>query len=198
MSQIGAADLVIVTKADLASRADIDALLAAVAQLNPRAALPTSANANLCAGSMLSLLSAGAGAGAGLPPLAAVTSPEHSRNQVHVHSHTHHDAQSLFLALPVSLARADLVTRLAGWIAEHKVGLLRLKGLIRLDDDARVAVQWSIGDANATVAPVDRLIDPQQEARYGLTVILERACYRESRAKLFQAFGCPEPTVTTA
>ncbi len=194
MSQIKSADLVIITKTDLACVADLAALHATVAELNPHAALAVSSKASLRAGPMLALLSSRAGAdkvsGASLVPVV------HPHQQGHTHGHRHghghgalqHDAQALFFPLPGLIERSALAMRLDPWIAKHKAGLLRLKGLVRLDDGAWVTVQWSVGDAGADIAPVDPSLDLSSAARTGLTVVLEKDFYLETRTALISAF----------
>ena len=188
VSQIRAADLVVITKADLACGAELDALRAVVAGINPHVALAVSSKASLRAGPMLALLSSRAGADkAGAASFVHVA---HAHQQGHEHGHgaLHHDAQAFFLALPRLIERGALAMRLEPWIAEYKAGLLRLKGLVRLDDGVRATVQWSVGDAQAGITPVDPALELSSAAPNGLTVILERDFYSDARMALIRAF----------
>ena len=188
MSQIRGADLVIITKADLASMTVLDALHASVAELNPHAALAMSSKASLRAGPMLALLSSRAGADK--VSAASFVHVAHAHQQGHEHGHgaLHHDAQALFFPLPRLIERSALALRLDPWLARHRVGLLRLKGLVQLDDGAWVTVQWSVGDARADIAPVDPSLELSSTARTGLTVIVGKDFYQETRTALISAF----------
>ena len=188
ISQIKSADLVIITKADLSCMADLEALQAAVGELNPHAALAMSSKASLRAGPMLALLSSRAGADK--VSVASFVHVAHAHQQGHEHGHgaLHHDAQALFFPLPRLIERSALALRLDPWIAKHKAGLLRLKGLVQLDDGAWVTLQWSVGDARADIAPIDPTLELSSTARTGLTVIVEKDFYQGTRTALISAF----------
>ena len=188
ISQIRAADLVVITKADLAGGAEFDALHAAVAELNPNAALAVSSKASLRAGSMLALLSSSAVADKKGVVSLVPAAHAHQQSLEHGHGALHHDAQALFFPLSRLIERGALAMRLDPWIAKHKAGLLRLKGLVQIDDGAWVTLQWSVGDARADIAPVVPALELSSTARTGLTVIVEKDFYQETRTALISAF----------
>ena len=188
VSQIREADLVIITKADLACEAELDALHAAVAGFNPRAAVAVSSKASLRAGSMLAMLSSRGGADNASAASYVHVARAHPQSHDHGHETSSHDAQAFFLPLPPSLERGDLAMRLDPWIVKHKAGLLRLKGLVQLNDGVRLTVQWSVGDAQASIAPVNPSLDLSSNAPNGLTVIIEKDFYSAARTALMRAF----------
>ena len=188
VSQIRAADLVVITKADLACTAELDALRAAVAGINPHAALAVSSKASLRAGSMLAMLSSHRGADTVGAASFVHNAGAHQQGHDHGHEALHHDAQAFFLALPRLIERGALAVRLKPWTAEYKAGLLRLKGLVQLDDGVRATVQWSVGDAQASIEPVDPSLDLSTAVANGLTVIVERDYYSDARTALIRAF----------
>ena len=188
VSQIRAADLVVITKADLACTAELDALHAAVAGINPHAALAVSSKASLRAGLMLAMLSSRQRADTAGAAEFVADARMHQEGHDHEHETWHHDAQAFFLALPHSIERSALAMRLDPWIAQHKAGLLRIKGLVRLDDGVRATVQWSVGDTQASIAPVDPSLDLSSAVPNGLTVIVEKDFYSDVRMALIRAF----------
>ena len=188
VSQIRAADLVVITKADLASAAELDALHATVAGINPHAALAVSSKASLRAGSMQAMLSSrGGGQTAGAASFGH-DAGAHQQGHDHGHEALHHDAQAFFLALPRLIERGALAVRLEPWIAEYQAGLLRLKGLVWLNDGIRATVQWSVGDGQASIEAVDPSLDLSLAVPNGLTVIVEKDFYSDARTALIRAF----------
>lgn len=129
LAQVRCADAIVVTKTD---RADGEPLAAALRELNPHAGIGRSAHGSLGWQEVKALVQAG---GAGMP------SPD-------AHHH-HHHAAARFLPLPEPLTRAALAGHLRALRDDER--LLRLKGVVRLDDGGLHAVQWSAGDADAEV-----------------------------------------------
>jgi G3E family GTPase len=177
MSQVTTADLVVVTKTDLVQPAELAGLAASVSALNPRAGLAMSGTARLTAGSMLSMLASYPSTDEE-PPASVVGSLDglalkHSHN--HHHALTHHSARTAFLALPGALKRQTLAMQLGLWIGKYESQLLRLKGMVRMDDGSVVTIQWATGDAGADIAPFGRAGDLPLAAPMGLTVIAEAA-----------------------
>lgn len=174
MSQVRVANLVIITKIDVAPAADVAALQAAVQGLNPTAGLAVSAQASLQAQTLLTLLAAhpldGNVHGMSMPL------PSHDHTQHGVNEGEHHGAQTLFLSLPRPLKRQTLWQQLDHWIDRHGASLLRIKGLVQINDGSQITVQWSLGDVHAVMSPCsttpDQLYTPVVTP--GLTVIAKK------------------------
>ncbi len=146
-AQVAAADLLIVTKTDIA---DGDALVAPLRQANPRAAIGMSSRASLAWDAVRELLAHGADAHAGHPPHDHVHEHAHghANGQAHGHHHTHASAE--FVALDNPLSPAALHEQVAHAMRAGR--LLRLKGVVRTDTGALLEVQWSAGDAQAMLS----------------------------------------------
>ena len=71
---------------------------------------------------------------------------------------------------------------------EYQAGLLRLKGLVWLNDGIRATVQWSVGDGQASIEAVDPSLDLSLAVPNGLTVIVEKDFYSDARTALIRAF----------
>ena len=166
-SQIKAADLIVLTKTDVASDVEQDALLVIANALNPHAKLAKSGKASLSASAMLAWLSAKA------RPIAeqAHVSIAPSGGQEGVHRHSH-NAESFFIALP-ELERRVLQRLLERWITQSYPVLWRLKGVVGLTDGSLVVVQWTAGDRQAALEPFEVVINAAHILRKGLTVIVE-------------------------
>lgn len=134
-SQLLNADLVIVTKVD---RADDRALRQQLQALNPRASQVRSANASLGWAEVQELMQGGCKQ-PNRGPLAAIGAHDH---------HAHPSAR--FLALPEPVSLSFLQQQLA---AMPTGSLLRVKGVVRLDDGTTQAVQWSLGDDSPSLTP---------------------------------------------
>ena len=176
MSQLSAADLVIVTKTDLLPQAELAGLAASVSALNPSAKLATSSKAGFTAGSMLSMLASCPAVGHEPPaakagPVDGVTSVPRSN---HHHIQEQHSARTVFLALPCALKRHVLAVQLDLWIRKHELHLLRLKGMVSLEDGSIVTVQWVHGDARVDIALFKRVSDSSTTIKMGLTVISDK------------------------
>ncbi len=131
-AQLAAADVLVITKVD---QADGAALAVALRALNPRAGLAQSAQASL-GWPQVGALRAGA---ATAPPLPA---PE-------VRGY-HHHAAARFVPLPLALSLSELRARVE---ALRHGTLLRLKGVVELDDGRLHEVQWACGDPDFSHAP---------------------------------------------
>lgn len=176
MSQISTADLVIVTKTDLMPQAELAGLAASVSALNPRANLVMSGRASLTAASMLSMLASRPAQDQQPPALVtgSIDNEAAANSHNHPHASAHHSARTAFLALPSVLKRHTLALPLGLWIRKHESHLLRLKGLVSLDDSSVVTVQWACGDAQADIAPFGRVDQLPLRAQLGLTVIAQQ------------------------
>ena len=167
VSQVNTANLVIITKTDMVSQADVAALQVVIRRLNPAAGLLTSARASLHAQTMLAELAKHPTKEASevkTLPLDA----HHKHDLAHAH---HHGARTIFFPLPNPLKRQAFFAQLELWIRKHEASLLRIKGLIQINDGALVTVQWSLGDRQADMVPFSTAADPAHALRTGLTVI---------------------------
>lgn len=151
-AQVRGADLLVITKADRVEALEVAALQRQLAALNPRAAMAASARADFSAAQAWSLLPPSDAAGAGQVHTAPPAAAAHAH---HGEPHHHHDAAACFVPLPQAVPRALLAQALQRCIARADGELLRLKGVVLAEDQAPVAVQWSAGDADATLAPFD-------------------------------------------
>lgn len=129
-AQTEAADVLVITKVD---RADGAPLAAALRALNPRAALASSARASLDWPQVCALRAGMAG---------ATPAPSHA-----AHGH-HHHAAARFVAMEAALSAPALRAQID---ALRKDSLLRLKGVVALDDGQRYTVQWAAGDPDITL-----------------------------------------------
>lgn len=184
-SQVQAANLVVITKTDLATLADVAALQIAVAAVNAAAGIARSARASLDAAAMLALLAAhpltvparrddDAAATGSTPPVPASDTAHDALHHGSHHGVSHHDADALFLPLPQRMKRQALRMQLDRWIGVHKPLLLRVKGLVLTTGGALVAVQWSLGDAEVDIAPFGPALADPGAMRPGLTVIVKK------------------------
>ncbi len=129
-AQIEAADVLVITKVD---QADGEPLATALRALNPRAGLAPSAQASLSWPQVCALLDGAAG---------TAPAPAHE-TQGH-----HHHAAASFVAIGAALSAQALQAQIA---ALRDEALLRLKGVIELDDGQRYTVQWAVGDPDVTL-----------------------------------------------
>jgi G3E family GTPase len=175
-AQVTAAQLVIITKTDLVPAAVAESLQASVRALNSHAALATSAQASLRAGTLLGLLASPATAKTRAPiPAAPETQDsaqhQHSERQADSHEGMHHHAKALFVPLPHPLHRQCFCLQLDRWIHRHAPWLLRVKGLVQLDDGSLVTAQWSLGDTRVDMVLHSTSRDLSRPVQLGLTVI---------------------------
>lgn len=150
-AQVKCADAIVVTKTD---RADGGALAAALHEINPRAGIGRSARGSLGWQEVKAM----AGARAAATPA--------GRQQAHPGHRHHHHAAARFVPLEEPLTRAALAGRLA--VLSDDPRLLRLKGVVRLDDDRLYTVQWSPGDGDAVLTTFEGARPP-----LGLTCIAQ-------------------------
>lgn len=142
--QLAHADAIVVTKSD---RSDGARLAEALRARHPRAAIACSSQASLGWPQVQAMLAKRRSVAA-----AAAHDDHHRHHHEHEHEHHDHAASTSFLPLPQALSSEELqaqVQRLWG------TGLLRLKGVVRLDDGRLLSVQWSSGDDEAVVAAFD-------------------------------------------
>lgn len=167
LSQIKAADLIVLTKTDIASIVEKDALLTTVNALNPRAKLANSGKASLSATDMLTLLSAKARPDAGKAQIALAASATTEAAHRHLHN-----AESFFIALP-ALEHHVLKRLLDRWVLQSYPALWRLKGVVGLTNGSLVVVQWTAGDTQAVIEPFEIANEVSHAVCKGLTVIVE-------------------------
>lgn len=135
-AQATEADVLVVTKTDLADGA---ALLQELRHANPRAAIATSSQASLKWTEVLKLLA----------PAAHDHAHPDPHPHAHAHAHDHEHARADFVACDAPLSLEVLHERVAQL---RRAGeLLRLKGVVRIDDGTLHEVQWSAGDPQAAV-----------------------------------------------
>lgn len=156
-AQVSAADAIIVTKCD---RADGAAVERALRARHPRAAIARSQNASLDWPSAMAMATADRPAST-LRWRAPVPAD--------------HGTSAHFVPLDAPLTLAALHTQVD---ALHGNTLLRLKGVIRLDDGALRDVQWAVGDPSIAVAPF-----AGDAPRLGLTCIRQDDAHAASAAR---------------
>lgn len=173
MSQLHAADLIIMTKTDLVPSANLAGLAASVGALQPGAKVAMSGKASLTARSMLSMLppdlSLNQETRTSVSGRSEDTDCEHSPD-LH-HASAHHSAKTAFFRLPTPLKRNVLALQLSLWILKHELHLLRVKGMVSVDDGSILTLQWAYGDAQADIALFGRVSETSPALRMGLTVI---------------------------
>jgi G3E family GTPase len=179
-NQLLAANAVIVTKTDLASAAEVAHARGQLPDLAPHAEVMMSANGDLPAGKLLSVLESCATCGSH-----GHDSSHHDHAHDHDHRHTHegpgHDGaavraehaegiNSAFLPLPSPVGWGALMSALDTLMEGHANALLRLKGIVRLDGAAGFhAVQATPGQGITRVeVPIDEAEIPP---RTGFTLI---------------------------
>jgi len=119
-AQSAAADVLLLNKADLVSAEQLSELRQLFGQQNPRALIHECTQAEL--------------------PDALWRTPRHSEHALHSHdnSHSHGASHSeLFTSWHWQSRGSFDSTRLREWLANLPAGLLRIKGLIRLDNEQR-------------------------------------------------------------
>lgn len=171
-NQLAAANLVIITKADIASEAEIEAVKAGLPAFAPHARVLTSASGNLPAAALLETLTACPQCGS------------------HGHDHAHHDhdmahdhatddaphmgehapgVTSAFLPLPSPQSWPALISALGTLVEIHATALLRLKGIVRLEGAPGYhAVQATPGQG---ITRQEIPVEDHEVPRTGFTVI---------------------------
>ncbi len=165
LSQVKTADLIILTKTDIANLVEQGALSDIASALNPGAALVTSSAASLNASTMLALLSSQVSGSIGQNP--PFSTPPLNKDHQHAHN-----AKSLFV--PLGALDYHLLQRLLErWISQSKPSLIRLKGVVELTGGSAVTVQWTSGDAVAEFSSFAIAEQSADAVRKGLTAIFE-------------------------
>lgn len=175
--QLAAADVVIVTKTDLATSSEIAAVEGALPDHAPHAKVVRSANGTLDAGELLALLEACATCGSHAHD---TDRHEHAHAHGHLHAfegHAHAVAEhadgvsTAFLPVSKPVSWGALIAALATLIAGHADTLLRLKGIVRLAGAPGFhAVQATPGQGiTRAEVPIDEADDPP---RTGFTLIV--------------------------
>jgi G3E family GTPase len=170
-AQVEGADLLVITKGDRVAGEALEALERRLRAANPRAAVVRSTLGSLSAADALALLPLGQEAAegqVGRPLLSA--SPRDPRRDPHHDAGHHHEAATCFVSMPGRGSRLALMQRLQRCIACADGQLLRIKGVVMADDGQAVAVQWSLGDEEAMLAPFTGA-----PPTAGLTVVAARA-----------------------
>lgn len=192
-SQVQAADLVVITKTDLVSLPDVTALETAIATISTGAVIANSSQASLGAAEVLERLAAHR---MEMPPgenKTAVADPKDPGHDVEVYrNHHHHGADVLFLPLTRCLKRQALRTLLDHWILQHKPSLLRIKGMVRTEGGALTIVQWSLGDADLSMAPFGPAPAAGPVLQLGLTLIVKDVFKSGAELKLLRTFQLAE------
>ena len=182
-NQLLAANAVIVTKTDIASAAEVAHARSQLPDLAPHAKVMASANGNLPAGELLSVLAACATCG-------SHTHEAGHHDHDHDHAHGDHDmhddhsahagdrveaehaggVNSAFLPLPKPVSWLALIGALDTLMEGHANSLLRLKGIVRLDGAPGFhAVQAIPGQGlTRTEVPIEQTDEPP---RTGFTLI---------------------------
>jgi len=168
-SQIDHADVIVLTKTDIAAPEDMMEARDCLECLRPGAPVLSSANADLPASALLTALE-------GRKPAASS----------HDHSHAWHtpDMTSVFAPLE-GLDEATLRDSLSAALAEGRGALLRLKGLVQLSSGAWMVVQATPDNLDITPAKPD-LRAPD---RSGVTIIAHRRPAAEIASALTRGRG---------
>ena len=147
-AQIECADAIVVTKTDLA-RAEGEALAMALRQINPRIGVSQSARASVEWQDVCALATR-----VRCPAERLLLESERHREAhraAESEQHTpHHHASAGFVPMARASTRSELEARLRDL---QDTTLLRLKGVLRLADEALYSVQWSAGDVNLQIEP---------------------------------------------
>jgi G3E family GTPase len=147
-SQVAHADIVLLNKTDLASPAQLEAVRAEVAELNPGARIVTAERCDIDAGLVLDALS-------GWEPSQDEDShheDSHRHDGHHGHHHGHPDFQSEVLDAAGPVSMAALESFFAGLPPE----VFRAKGFMVVDGAASL-VQFTAGQLEITPATLDRV-----------------------------------------
>jgi len=144
-SQVAHADIVLLNKTDLASPAQLEAVRAEVAELNPGARIVTTEHCDVDAGLVLDALS-------GWQPGPGEGGRHHHDRHHHDHHGGHPDFESEVLDAAGPVARAALES----FFAELPPEVLRAKGFMVVDGAASL-VQFTAGQLEITPATLNRV-----------------------------------------
>ena len=179
-NQLDVADIVIVTKTDLASADEIARVTDAMPVKAPHARVVQSANGALPAATLLDMLAQCTACGSH-----GHGAEHHEHEHAHDHTHDHADTDhrhaieaehadsvtTAFLPVPKSVGWGALIAALDTLLQGHADTLLRLKGIVRLDEAPGYhAVQATPGQGiTRTEIPID---DGDEPPRTGFTLIV--------------------------
>ena len=144
LAQVESANVLIVTKADLVASAVGEGLKSALHRLNGRAACFLSAHASVDARQVVDGL-------AGVSPALPLA---HAVGHEHAYDAGAHGASATFMPLSRRLVRRGIESRLAQWAEARAPGLLRVKGIVSVDDGRLVTLQWAPGEGGSQVGDV--------------------------------------------
>ena len=150
LRQIALADVVFITKADLASRADIEEVEARVKAINPAAARYAIARGEAPVGAWQAASTREHRAAFGVR---TVETPTFTGRQLHAS-----DVHTFTIELP-RVARDRLVRALIELGGRHRHALLRVKGLVRVSDDRRLQVVQGVAGELYPLQPLDAAVD---------------------------------------
>lgn len=190
-SQVSCADLLVITKTDLAAQADIAALDTELRARNAAAPIETSGRHRLEWDAVLqalastreiddslnierdqemdgSVMPATAGHDHGAGRHFATHNTGHAHDTNHEHAH---DAIASFIVIADAPSAASLHRRLARLAAELGENLLRLKGWVMLDDAGEACVQMSPSESRIELLAAVAATSRNPGRRYGLTII---------------------------
>ncbi len=172
-NQLKAATTVIITKTDIASGQEVEAVRAELPRLAPHAKVLMSANGELPAGELIATL-----------PTPLPARGQHGDGHGHGHGDHDHDHEqeaalagvhaggvtSAFLPLPKPVSWPALISALETLMEAHAKALLRCKGIVRLEGAAGYhGVQATIGQGiTRQEVPVD---EGEEPPRTGFTII---------------------------
>ena len=202
-SQVNHADVLVITKTDLANEGDVLSLATELRAANATALIETSGLASLEWGEVLQQL----------PTFNKNDTPikiEHDQENISKHlednfhrhhstnehdhylsyknnDHAHkqenghaHDAITSFIVINDAPTPAALHRRLAAVVTELGDTLLRLKGWVALNDGTEASVQLSPSESRIEILPADRATSRNPGRRSGLTIITRGSQLRAS------------------
>lgn len=190
-SQLRVANVVVLTKADRVDQMKYQILYDRVRQMAPQAHVLPSAQASLRAEQVLPLLSfkgldilaidCVSGVRPSFPLVIDIGPKVGLENSLpddapgRESHHHHHHAEAVFIPKPDRQSRATLWLLVRSLRRQNGARILRIKGLVEVDDGDVVTVQWSMGDDDPEITPYatgDAAKFLANEA-LGLTVIRE-------------------------
>lgn len=170
-AQVRAADVLVMTKTDLASKEQVEALSSRLAVLAPHQPVLVSNQADLPLEAVLRAMGERVNEVPAAPADSAHASTE-GHDHEHGHDHRHHDhhhaAEAHFLPLPEAVERNWLLVRLHALAGALSDDLLRLKGRVTLAGGERCVIQFAPDDARFDLRP--NALD-SESGPDGLTVI---------------------------
>ncbi|KAA1014487.1 GTP-binding protein [Paraburkholderia panacisoli] len=172
-AQLDAADLIVLTKTDLADDAARQPIIDVLHRLHPLTRVLLSAHADLGGAHVLRHLEEARGASQQRPEQVwqPPANPRIGAGFSRRGGNSRHAAQTRFEAIEGVRNFDALNARLDALIDTHRDALLRMKGIVRMRDGTSLTVQFVRGDRHASLtnAPVDR---SEPEVPGGVTLIL--------------------------